>query len=238
MELGRERAGADARAVGLQTPRTPSIAWGHAGPARRRRRARRGRDERIRAVVEVEQRRLGALEQHRVALCHLPVQHQRPVGDARAVPLAAGREVGDHGVPVHLGRAARAAQHLLVVPAGFGQLAGSVAGRSRSPSGRRAGRPCPRRPARCRAASCRSCASPAPPRARASRSAVVGQDDVRAVGEQQVLADRDTPAPRSRPISVRSASRSTTTPGPMTPRRPRHDARREQVQREAAGRRT
>ena len=49
-------------------------------------RARRG-DERVGAVVEVEQRPLRALEQHLLALAQRAVDEQRGVGDVRAQPL-------------------------------------------------------------------------------------------------------------------------------------------------------
>ena len=53
----------------------------------RRDRVRRG-DERIRAVVEVEQRRLRALEQHVLAVVERAVDEQRDVADVRREPLA------------------------------------------------------------------------------------------------------------------------------------------------------
>ena len=49
-------------------------------------RARRG-DERVRAVVEVEQRSLRALEEHVVAVAERAIDEQRGVGDVRAQPL-------------------------------------------------------------------------------------------------------------------------------------------------------
>ena len=65
-QLGRERAAADARGVRLHHPddavdreRPDAGAGAHAARDRVAR-----RDERIRAVVEVEERRLRALEQH------------------------------------------------------------------------------------------------------------------------------------------------------------------------------
>ena len=110
------------------------------GRARRHRRGRR--DEGIRAVVDVEQRGLRALEQHRVAARHLPVQDQRGVADARRSRSPKAGQVAASSVPVDLGRAAGAAADLLVVAPGLLQL------RRAAPPGA-AGRPCvtPRRAA-------------------------------------------------------------------------------------------
>ena len=57
----------------------------HAGAARGGR--RRG-DERVGAVVHVEQRRLGAFQQHDLAVVQRVVQHQAGVGDVAGQPLA------------------------------------------------------------------------------------------------------------------------------------------------------
>ena len=45
-------------------------------------------------MVEVEEGGLGALEEDRVALRHVPVQHERDVDDPPAVPLAERGELG------------------------------------------------------------------------------------------------------------------------------------------------
>ena len=57
--------------------------------APRRDRARR-RDERVRAVIEVEQRPLCALEQHSALVAQRTVDEQRRVGDVRREPLGVG----------------------------------------------------------------------------------------------------------------------------------------------------
>src|SRR2546430_16285436 len=83
LDLRRERAFADARGVGLRdaddaidTPRADA----DSGRGARCHRVRRG-DERIGAVVEVEQRGLRALEQHLLAVAQGVVDIQRRVGD-------------------------------------------------------------------------------------------------------------------------------------------------------------
>ena len=83
VELGRERPRAHARAVGLDhSPDLVDVLRPDAGAdARRaRHRVRRG-DERIRAVVDVEQRALGALEHDRLAGVEPLVHEPHRVGD-------------------------------------------------------------------------------------------------------------------------------------------------------------
>ena len=88
-DLARERPLADARDVRLRDTehlvdpiRADPEAHGRAG----RDRARRG-DERIRAVIEVEQRALRALEEDALAVAQRPVDEERRVGDVRREPL-------------------------------------------------------------------------------------------------------------------------------------------------------
>ena len=89
LDLGRERAFADAGHVGLRDTEDLVDAVRPDAEADRRPggdRARRG-DERVRAVVEVEQRSLRPLEQHVVAVAERAIDEQRGVGDVRAQPL-------------------------------------------------------------------------------------------------------------------------------------------------------
>ena len=68
--------------------------------------------------------------------------------------------------------------------------------------------------------------------ARRVEQAVVGEDDLRAVGERADSRRSRRPAARTASISESSASGSTTTPGPMTSDAPADDSGREQVKRE------
>ncbi len=76
VQLGRERALADAGRVGLaDAEHIADRARAHAGAGRRLRRHRVGRgDEGIGAVVDIEQRALRALEQDALALAALAVE--------------------------------------------------------------------------------------------------------------------------------------------------------------------
>ena len=80
--LGRERAAANTRHVGLfDAEHTVDVHWTHARARRRATRAaRRGSHIGIGAVVDVEQRALRALEQHRLALAQRAVEHVRGFG--------------------------------------------------------------------------------------------------------------------------------------------------------------
>src|SRR4051812_18094889 len=94
VELGRERARADARRVRLRdAPHLVDVAWTDAGAdARRTRdRVRRGH-ERIRAVVDVEQRALRAFEHDDAAVVERAVRERRRVRDELLEPMAV-REV-------------------------------------------------------------------------------------------------------------------------------------------------
>ena len=101
-QLGRERSRPDPRRVRLDDA-------DHLGDPGRRdarpdaraagRRAGRG-DERVRAVVHVEQGGLGALQQYRLAVLQRPAQHQPGVGDVRAQPLGVRQVLLDHGADV------------------------------------------------------------------------------------------------------------------------------------------
>ncbi len=97
-ELGGERALADARRVRLDHGDDPVHPGrrdpaARAGPARGRVGAR---DERVGAVVDVEQRGLAALEQHGLPGVQRLVEHQAGVGDVRLEPAGQGEQaVGD-----------------------------------------------------------------------------------------------------------------------------------------------
>jgi hypothetical protein len=95
--LGRERPGAHARHVGLGHPDDPVDP---AGPdaGRRERVPRHGvrrRHERIRPVVEVEQRALRSLEQHVAPVAKRVVDQLRRVGQVRPEPLGVPEVVVD-----------------------------------------------------------------------------------------------------------------------------------------------
>ena len=80
--LGRERAAADARHVRLlDTEHAVDVHRAHARARRRAARAaRRGGHIGVGAVIDVEQRALRALEQHRLALAQRAVEHVRGLG--------------------------------------------------------------------------------------------------------------------------------------------------------------
>ena len=127
-DLRRQRARPHARGVGLRDADDAVDAGRRDAEAGQR--APRGGGRRrhvgIAPVVQVQQGGLGALEQHRVAAGHLAVQDERCVGDARAQPLAEAFQFGPQPVPVDLAGPAGAAADLLVVPARFRELAGQV----------------------------------------------------------------------------------------------------------------
>ena len=101
VQLGRERPLADAGRVGLHDPDHP------VEPGRRDARAgagaaggRRGRrHERVGAVVDVEQRGLAGLEQHRLAAVERLVEQQPAVHDVRRQPVGVRRELLDDRPP-------------------------------------------------------------------------------------------------------------------------------------------
>ncbi len=97
-QLGRERPRADARRVGLDDGDDPVDARRRDAGARARAAGRRvgRRDERIGAVVDVELRRLAALEQHGAALVERPAEHQRRVGHHRAQAVGVTEELLHH----------------------------------------------------------------------------------------------------------------------------------------------
>ena len=74
-------------------------------------RVRRG-DERIGAVIEVEQRALGALEQHRRAAVERVPAQPRGVGDVGLQPVAVGHVLLGHRVQVEIGILRERAQQL------------------------------------------------------------------------------------------------------------------------------
>ena len=104
VELGRERAGAHARGVRLGhaphlVDRARPDAGAHAGRARHG--VRRGH-ERIGAVVDVEHRALGALEDHELAPVERAPGDRRGVGDVRLEPVPELHVVLGHRVEVEL----------------------------------------------------------------------------------------------------------------------------------------
>ena len=116
VELGREGAGADPGRVGLgDAPDLVEVAGPDARADRRRAgdRVRRG-DEGIGAVVEVEHRPLGPLEQDgRVAVERVPAE-LRGVGDVGLEAVAVGHVGLGHRVEVEGGVLDERAQHLLL----------------------------------------------------------------------------------------------------------------------------
>ena len=113
VELGRERAGADAGGVGLGDP--PDVVE-RAGPNAGARAGgpghgvRRGH-ERIGAVVDVEQRALRALEHHQAALVEHAPGDRRRVGDEGLEPVAVDAVLLGHRVQVELGQLRVGPQH-------------------------------------------------------------------------------------------------------------------------------
>ena len=106
VELGRERAGADAGGVGLGDP--PDLvdvlrADAGAGAGAAGHDVGRGH-ERIGAVVDVEQRALGALEEDGAAAVEHVPREPRRVGDVLLDPVAVGQVVLGHRLQVELGR--------------------------------------------------------------------------------------------------------------------------------------
>ena len=163
-QLGRERAAADPRRIGLgdaehdSRPRAgaipdPAAAW----PATR---VRRG-DVGIGAVVDVEHRALRALEQDALAgaarLVEQPPDRRRHrAGSCGAISRSAASSSArsTSGAP----RPRSSALWCSSSSSTFGLRA--PAGRRGRRPGWRGGRPCPHRPGRCRARWCRSCSSP------------------------------------------------------------------------------
>ncbi len=119
-QLGREGAGADAGRVGLRdTPHLVDVARPDAGSDAGRRADRvRRRHERIRAVVDVQQRALRALEQHELAVVQRSPRERAGVGDVLLEPVTVGHEVQRHLLEVELlgelGVALERAQHELL----------------------------------------------------------------------------------------------------------------------------
>ena len=217
VELGREGPGADARGVRLgDAEHIADGARPHAGAGRRLRRDRVGRGhERVRAVVDVEQRALRALEQDA-----LPSRRARSSIPGHVhVGQDLGRDLGEFGEQLvfgDLGLAEASRQHVVVH-------------RMRSTLG----------PSACRASSAALHADGAPADlvlvgradaaaggadlARARRLladdvelAMERQDEGCVLGNAQVLAPDPHALPLSRSISAHSAHGSTTTPLPIT----------------------
>ena len=188
LELGREGAGADPGRVGLgDAPDFGDVGRADAGADRRRAgdRVRRG-DEGIGAVVEVEQGRLGALEDHRpVGVQGVPAE-LGGVGDVGLQPMPVVDVFLDHRVQVqarvrHAGNrpppapprlprplpcaVCAAAPRARAEPAAWapGRRGSWFAGSSRRAGpgrGSRVAAPCRRSRGRSRAGWCRSRASP------------------------------------------------------------------------------
>jgi hypothetical protein len=142
-------------------------------------------------VVEVEQRRLRALEEDGPALRQVAVEDERGVHDPRAVPLPERREVRHDTLPVDVRPAARATQDLLVVPARLRQLVREGGGPEEVPhrDPAPAGLVFVRRPD----APQRRADLPGPPLllGQGLEAPVVREDEVRAVRDNQVVADLD-----------------------------------------------
>ena len=130
VELGRERAGADPGGVRLDDadhlgdPGRPD-AGADAGAARGR--VRRG-DERIGAVIDVEQRPLRALEEHGRALVEGLAEDEAGVGHVRPHPLAVGQVVVGDLPGVDAAPVVDLGQHLVLVPQGELELLPEDAG--------------------------------------------------------------------------------------------------------------
>ncbi len=243
VQLGREGPGADPGRVGLGDPPdlvmsvgpTPAPTHGGAGDRVG------GGDEGIGAVVEVEQGRLGALEDHRLAAVERVPAELRGVGDVGLEPVAEVDVFLDHRVQVearvrHARRSALRRRFGLL--AGFLALLCAAAPRARAApaawaparrgswsagSSRRAG------PGRgCRAAApCRRRQGPMPRRVVPIESLpslvspgcveqhVVGHDQVRVGGDAEVADARCRPR-LSPSISPSSTRGSRTTPLPIT----------------------
>ena len=122
-QLGREGAGPDPGRVGLgDPPDLGDVGRADAGADGRRAGDRvGGGDEGIGAVVEVEQRRLGALEDHRLAGVERVPAQARGVGDVRLQPVAVADVFLDHAVDVEprVGHAGRRLGDRLRFLAGF-----------------------------------------------------------------------------------------------------------------------
>ncbi len=97
-ELRRERARADTGRVGLEdADDAADLRRAHAGAGAGAARGRvRGGDEGVRAVVDVEERALAALEEDHLVLLQGLVQDQDRVGDVRAELLGVGQQLLDH----------------------------------------------------------------------------------------------------------------------------------------------
>ena len=179
--------------------------------ARPRRRAGdrvRRRDERIRAVVEVEQRPLRALEQHALAVAERSVDEQRRVGDVRRAAAAAKRLVARRDLlerrtarARRRARARRSSRRARARSSGAGS-----SGRAGPGRGCRCAPPCRRRPARSRAASCRSAACPSRRSLAPSSATCHGMIRCALPETTDEASRRDARAPRAR-RAPRSAPR-------------------------------
>ena len=165
VELGRERPGADARRVGLGD--AEHVADGARAHARARRRLGGDGVGRGDVTDRCRGRRRAARPARPRTGCAC-----RPCARVEQVPrhVHEGQDLGrDLGELRHqpclgdLGLAQAAAQRV-VMREQRSILRPSVAGCAGPARGWRGGRPCPRRPGRCRAPWCRSCWRPPPPR--------------------------------------------------------------------------
>ena len=173
------------------------------------------RHERVGAVVDVEHRGLGALEEHGLAAVERLVEQQRGVGDHRPQPLGVRQELLDDRVD----RRPRAGCRPWRAAGSSGRgwprpcRAGSSRRRGRR-SGCRRGRPCRRTPARCRGRWCRPCSCRGSARSPCRSS--VWYDAITWALALTTSRDTSTPRAASASSSRNSASGETTTPLPIT----------------------
>ena len=173
-------------------------------------------------MVDVEQHALRAFEQDALAAA------QRASSRSRHTGLGEGQdEVGDFGEvvvqPLAVDRrlAEAGAERVVVRAQAVEQrVRGRRAGRGRR-RGSRGGRPCPRRPGRCRAAWCRSCPRPTASSRSASRSRWIGRISGQVSAIISTSGVTSTPCSRMRSTSAFSAHGSSTTPLPITDGVPR-----------------
>ena len=141
-------------------------------PAPCRRRTRRSPrpcwtgDERIGAVIDVQHHRLGALEQDALAARGAASSSRSHTGSANGRMRGASSSSPSSSACLAKLGAPRPASSVLWCSSSSSSFVASVSGSARSQRGWRGAPPCPHTPGRCRARWCRSCARPAPPRAR------------------------------------------------------------------------
>ena len=206
--LGRERARADPRGVGLADAEhvaDRARAQPGAGRGLRRHGVRRG-DVGIGAVVDVEQRALRALEQDALALAALVVEQRPHRIHVAAAPSARPRRGGRRPSAARSRSCRARGAARCDAPAAGRSCRRASAGRRDPSGGSRAGRPCPRRPGRCRGRWCRSrpCRTPSRARRRAPGAAAGSACTFSAM--RRLSGVTVTPCPFSRSISSSSAA--------------------------------